>query len=126
MERCLQAQVQAFFTAWTEGSASVAYMPQGLAQAGSEGQLRNAANAALLAMVHARHSSGFYGVRLACWARGQVLDMSNAMPVGHVPIPQQPASASMEAIVQPASASHHATKLTKQQNILSAVNSTKG
>ncbi len=81
MEGCLQAQVQALFTAWTEGSAAVAYTPQGLARAGSEGQLRNAANAALLAMVHARRSSGFYSIRLACWARSQVVDMPNTTPV---------------------------------------------
>ena len=80
MEGCLQAQVQAFIAAWTEGSAAVAYTPQGLARAGSGGQLRNAANAALLAMVHARRSSGFYSIRLACWARSQVADMPNTMP----------------------------------------------
>ena len=80
MEGCLQAQVQAFLTAWTEGSAAVAYTPQGLARAGSEGQLRNAANAALLAMVHARHSSGFHSIRLACWARSQVVDMPSTTP----------------------------------------------
>ena len=78
-ESCPQDQVQAFFTAWTQGSASVAYTPQGLARAGGEGQLRSAANAALLAMVHARHSTGFDGVRLACWARSQVLDMCRAL-----------------------------------------------
>ena len=50
----------------------MAYTPQGLAVAGSEGALRSAANAALLALVHAKHSSGFGAVRLACWARDQV------------------------------------------------------
>ena len=68
----LQAQMQAFFTAWTQGNSSVSYTPQGLALAGSEGYLRNAANAALLALVHARQNSGFGSVRLACWARDQV------------------------------------------------------
>ena len=76
-EQCQQAQVDTFFTAWTEGSPSrVSYTPGGLALAGSEGHLRNAANAALLALVHARHSSGFDAVRLACWARNQVSDHS--------------------------------------------------
>ena len=68
----VQAQVDAFFTAWTQGGSAVAYTPQGLAVAGAEGVLRNAANAALLALVHARHSSGFGALRLACWAREQV------------------------------------------------------
>lgn len=64
--------MQTFFTSWTQGGPSVAYTPGGLALAGNEGRLRSAANAALLALVHARHSSGFGSVRLACWARGQV------------------------------------------------------
>ena len=68
----LQGQVDAFFVAWTRGGSGVAYTPQGLAVAGSEGGLRNAASAALLALVHARHGSGFGAVRLACWARDQV------------------------------------------------------
>lgn len=68
----LQAQVEAFIAAWTPGGSGVAYTPQGLAAVGSEGVLRNAANAALVALVHARHSSGFGAVRLACWARNQV------------------------------------------------------
>ncbi len=73
----LQNQVEAFITAWTQGGSGVAYTPQGLAVAGTQGVLRNAANAALLALVHARHSSGYGAVRLACWARDQVCKASH-------------------------------------------------
>lgn len=55
------------------GDNGVAYTPEGLAFAGSEGQLRNNANAALLGLVYARYSGGGDGILRACWARRQVI-----------------------------------------------------
>ena len=65
--------MSAFLGAWSGYTGGVAYAPGGLALAGSAGFLSNAANAALIALVHARHSSGYSSVQYACWARLQVL-----------------------------------------------------
>ncbi len=61
-----------FLGAWSGYSGGLAFAPGGLALAGNAGFLSNAANAALIALVHARHSSGYRSVQYACWARLQV------------------------------------------------------
>lgn len=48
----------------------------GLALAGSKGQLSNAANAALLGLLYGRYSGGGDGLARACWARRQVAKLS--------------------------------------------------
>ena len=82
----LQNQVDVFFTAWTQGSSGVAYTRQGLAVAGTQGVLRNVASAALLALIRARHSSGFGAARLACWARDQVYTRLHSRPALASPV----------------------------------------
>ncbi len=69
--------MDAFLSAWTGGGSGVAITPGGLAYAGGEGQLRNAANAALLALAYARGRHDYRGVQLACWARWQVRACTN-------------------------------------------------
>lgn len=58
------------------GGNGVVYTPGGLAYAGADGQLRNAANAALLALAYARLRNDYRGIQIACWARGQVHDLA--------------------------------------------------
>jgi hypothetical protein len=68
----LQTQLDSFFSSWMAGGNGVTLTPKGLALAGSQGQLGNAANAALLGLVYGRYSGGADGILRACWARRQV------------------------------------------------------
>ena len=74
-----QAQADAFLGAWSGYSNGVARTPGGLAyySVANGGSVHSAAaNAALQALVHARRSSGYESIRLACWARSQVPDVA--------------------------------------------------
>lgn len=55
---CRAAQVQRFLTAWIQGTDVVQYTPAGFAWSSPWGSLRYTANAALIAVVYAKHING--------------------------------------------------------------------
>ncbi len=80
-----QAQLDSFFDNWMHGGNGVTLTPNGMALAGSKGQLGNAGNAALLGLVYGRYSGGGDGLLRACWARRQVSHLSVSSPMTPFP-----------------------------------------